>query len=44
MVWFLMAVPIGFALMIWRLLQSLRNDINSLRNGTPVYEGDKLFD
>ena len=36
MVWFLMAVPIGFALMIWRLLQSLRNDINSLRNGTPL--------
>ena len=44
MVWFLMAVPIGFALMVWRLLQSLRNDINSLRNGTPVYEGNKLFD
>ena len=44
MVWFLMAVPIGFALMIWRLLQSLHNDITALRNGKPVYEGDKLFD
>ena len=44
MVWFLMAVPAGFALMIWRLLQSLRRDFRSLRDGTPVYEGDKLFD
>ena len=44
MVWFLAAVPIGFSLMIWRLLQSLRRDIHSLRTGEPVYEGDKLFD
>jgi TRAP-type C4-dicarboxylate transport system permease small subunit len=44
MVWFLMAVPAGFALMIWRLFQSLNRDIRSLRDGTPVYEGDKLFD
>ena len=44
MVWFLMAVPAGFALMIWRLLQSLNRDFRSLRDGTPVYEGDKLFD
>ncbi len=43
-VWFLMAVPLGFALMIWRLLQSLLRDIRSLRDGPPVYEGDKLFD
>ena len=43
-VWFLMAVPLGFALMIWRLLQSLRRDIHSLRTGQPVFEGDKLFD
>lgn len=43
-VWFLMAVPMGFALMIWRLIQSLMNDIKSLRDGTPVFEGDKLFD
>jgi TRAP-type C4-dicarboxylate transport system permease small subunit len=39
-----MAVPVGFALMIWRLLQSLLRDMRSLRDGTPVYEGDKLFD
>lgn len=43
-VWFLMAVPTGFALMIWRLLQSLRRDFTSLRTGQPVYEGDTLFD
>ena len=44
MVWFLMAVPIGFSLMILRLVQSFLRDIRSLRDGTPVYEGDKLFD
>jgi TRAP-type C4-dicarboxylate transport system permease small subunit len=43
-VWFLMAVPLGFTLMIWRLLQSLRRDIHCLRTGQPVFEGDKLFD
>ena len=44
MVWFLSAVPIGFTIMIFRLMQSLRRDVNSLRTGEPVYEGDKLFD
>ena len=44
MVWFLMAVPLGFGLMIWRLLQSLWRDLRSLRDGTPVFEGDTLFD
>ena len=44
MVWFLMAVPIGFGLMILRLIQSLFRDLCSLRDGVPVYEGDKLFD
>ena len=43
-VWFLMAVPTGFGLMIWRLLQSLRRDLISLKAGKPVYEGDTLFD
>lgn len=43
-VWFLMAVPAGFGLMIWRLLQSFARDFKSLRDGTPVFEGDKLFD
>jgi len=43
-VWFLLSVPLGFALMIWRLLQSFARDFKSLRDGTPVYEGDTLFD
>jgi len=44
MVWFLAAVPIGFALMIFRLSQSLLRDVQDLLAGRPVYEGDKLFD
>jgi len=44
MVWFLMAVPAGFGLMTLRLIQSLLRDIRDLRAGTPVYEGDKMFD
>ena len=43
-VWFLMAVPIGFALVLMRLIQSIIRDISDLRAGRPVYEGDKLFD
>lgn len=43
-VWFLAAVPIGFAMVIFRLIQSLLRDIKDLRNGNDVYEGDKLFD
>jgi TRAP-type C4-dicarboxylate transport system permease small subunit len=43
-VWFLMAVPVGFSLMIFRLLQSFARDFHSLRTGTPVFEGNKMFD
>lgn len=43
-VWFLMAVPFGFALVLLRLFQSILRDIADLRAGRPVYEGDKLFD
>lgn len=43
-VWFLMAVPLGFLLVMFRLVQSLLRDIADLRAGRPVYEGDKLFD
>lgn len=43
-VWFLSAVPIGFALVLFRLAQSLLRDLKDLRDGRPVYEGDKLFD
>ncbi len=43
-VWFLAAVPIGFTLVTFRLIQSLIRDFKDLRDGRPVYEGDKLFD
>lgn len=41
---FLFAVPFGFGLVIWRLIQSFLRDLRDLRAGRPVYEGDKLFD
>ena len=44
MVWFLAAVPIGFSLLILRLVQSFLRDVADLRAGRSVYEGDKLFD
>lgn len=44
MVWFLMAVPAGFAMMTWRLIQSFVRDFNDLRSGRDVYEGDTLFE
>ena len=44
MVWFLAAVPIGFSLMVFRLLQSLIRDIGDLRAGRAVHEGARLFD
>lgn len=44
LVWFLMAVPLGFSLMIFRLLQSLVRDFRDLRSGRGVYEGGQLFD
>ena len=44
MVWFLLAVPIGFSLMIFRLLQCLWRDLCDLRAGNPVYDGARLFE
>lgn len=43
-VWFLSAVPFGFALVILRLCQSFLRDLSNLRHGRPVFEGEKLFD
>ncbi|MEM1313879.1 MAG: TRAP transporter small permease subunit, partial [Pseudomonadota bacterium] len=43
-VFFLFAVPFGFALVCLRLIQSFLRDIDDLRGGRAVYEGDKLFD
>ena len=42
--WFLMAVPIGFALVLLRLAQSLVRDVRDLIHGRPHFEGNKLFD
>jgi len=42
--WFLAAVPLGFLMMIFRLLQSIRRDWSDLKSGRPVFEGNKLFD
>ena len=44
LVWFLMAVPLGFLLMMYRLIQSFLRDLQSLRTGKPVFEGNQLFD
>jgi len=42
--WFLAAVPLGFAMMIVRLIQSIIRDASDLRAGRPIYQGKKLFD
>lgn len=44
MVWFLMAVPIGFSLMLFRLIQSFLKDVRDLLAGHAVFEGNKMFD
>ncbi len=42
--WFLAAVPLGFSMMVFRLLQSIKRDWSDFRAGRPVFEGNKLFD
>ena len=42
--WFLAAVPLGFAMMVFRLLQSIKRDWSDFRAGRPIFEGNKLFD
>ncbi len=42
--WFIAAVPIGFTLVLFRLLQSLKRDISMLRTDEPIYSGERLFD
>jgi len=44
MVFFLMAVPLGFLLVSIRLLQSLYRDFTDFAAGRPVNEGEKLYD
>lgn len=43
-VWFEAAVPLGFAMMVVRILQSARRDIQDLRAGRDAYTGTLLFD
>jgi TRAP-type C4-dicarboxylate transport system permease small subunit len=42
--WFLAAVPLGFAMMLVRLIQSIIRDVTDLKAGRPIYQGKKLFD
>ncbi len=42
--WFLAAVPLGFSMMVFRLLQSIKRDWSDFRADRPVFEGNKLFD
>ena len=42
--WFLAAVPFGFSLVCFRLVQSIIRDFGDLRSGREVFEGQKLFD
>jgi TRAP-type C4-dicarboxylate transport system permease small subunit len=42
--WFLAAVPLGFAMMCYRLVQSIAHDLRAVRSGQPIYRGKKLFD
>ncbi len=43
-VWALAAVPIGFGLMAFRLIQSFLRDVRDLRSGRDVFEGNVLYD
>jgi TRAP-type C4-dicarboxylate transport system permease small subunit len=42
--WFFAAVPLGFAMILFRIVQSMRRDYSDLREGRPVFEGRRLFD
>lgn len=42
--WFFAAVPLGFAMMLFRLIQSMLRDVRDMRAGRPVFEGQRLFD
>ncbi len=44
LVWFLLAVPIGFSLMMIRLVQSFMRDLSDFRENKPAFVGEKMFD
>ena len=41
---FLVAVPLGFAMTMMRLIQNFIRDLKDHRAGNPVFSGKKLFD
>lgn len=41
---FLAAVPLGFSLLILRLVQSILRDLSNFRNKREIYLGGRLFD
>lgn len=43
-VWFEAAVPVGFSLIVWRVLQAMRRDIGDLRAGRPAHAGKAMFE
>ena len=43
-VWFLSAVPLGFAMMIVRLIQTMARDFSDLRYGRKPFSGNGVFD
>lgn len=43
-VWAEAAVPIGFALIVYRSLRSIARDVADMRAGRPVYKGKALFE
>lgn len=42
--WFLAAAPLGFAIIILRVVQSFIRDFTDWRAGRAVYKGSRLFD
>lgn len=42
--WFLVAVPLGFTLVVVRVVQSLVRDFADFRAGRPVFTGNRLFE
>jgi TRAP-type C4-dicarboxylate transport system permease small subunit len=42
--WFELAVPIGFSLMVYRLVQNIARDVRDLRAGRDPFSGKLLFD
>ena len=42
--WFLIAVPLGFTVLMIRLVQSILRDLSDLRAGRQVFTGRKLFE